>query len=65
MTTARSAAGTGRAAGASLADVSRILAALEAPPMPPRLVARLDRALAVEAARSQAVVTALAANRPG
>jgi hypothetical protein len=66
ITSARSAAAAGRDAGASMADVSRILAALETPPMPPPLVARLDQALAAEAARSQpAAVTAVSANRAG
>lgn len=40
-------------AGAEQA-VARILASCPAPPMPPRLVARLDEALAAEAARSRA-----------
>jgi hypothetical protein len=53
MTSARPAVATGRELGASLADVSRILAALETPRIPPRLVARLDQALAAEAARSR------------
>jgi hypothetical protein len=58
MTTALSSAavaasGAARPGGtdAELAEVTRLLAGYQAPRMPRRLVARLDRALAAEAAR--------------
>jgi hypothetical protein len=42
-----------RAAGARLAEARRGLAGDEAPPMPPELVSRIDKALADEVARRQ------------
>jgi hypothetical protein len=48
---ATSGAASGGGTGAALAEVTRVLASYQTPRMPPRLVARLDQALAAEAAR--------------
>ena len=53
LSTAAAGAASSGGTGDAL-DVTRILASCPAPQMPARLVARLDQALAAEAARSRA-----------